>query len=103
MFVHRCFADAGIGPCSRRLIKLCLLGISARNSFAYSLPRSTLKMEAIQNFNSSLEVDEVRNYQFWFPETLAHRGSFLVKTEPPYLRSGAGPREDIVENSSNLQ
>lgn len=70
-------------------------------------PDQPLKMEAIQNFNSSLEVDEVRNYQLWFPlwfpETLAHRGSFLVKTEPPYLLSGAGPREDIVENSSNLQ
>ena len=66
-------------------------------------PDQALNMEAIQNFSSSLEVDEVRNYQRWFPETLAHRGPFLVKTEPPYLRSGAGPRADIVENSSNLQ
>lgn len=71
VFVHRCLADAGIGPCSRRhagasLIKHSLfiyiiVGIAVRHAVAHS--DQPLKMEAIQKFNSSLEVDEVRNYQ----------------------------------------
>lgn len=61
-----------------------------------------LKMESIQ-FNSSAEVDEVSIYQLLFLEILADHGSCLVTTEPSYLRSGAGPREGIVENSSHLQ